>query len=186
MFIVRLVQSWIVQFAAPVDSLGIGQLMLLASALGIYLVGLAVYRLFFSPLSRIPGTALSKLTVAKLNFDMLTGRAGRVAHADYYKHGDIYTLAPNFVVLNNPTDCRSVLSSHRFVKSPIYNIFALVDDCLFTTSLPELANARRKQIGPAFTHAHLAEMEPVILECGAKAIKRKWDTLIDQAGGTVE
>ncbi|KAJ2392343.1 hypothetical protein GGI05_002697, partial [Coemansia sp. RSA 2603] len=186
MFIVNLVQSWLTPFTALIDSLGIARTTLMASALSIYLAGLATYRLFLSPLSRIPGTTLSKLTVAKLRFDALTGRMGQASHADYYQHGDIYTLAPNIVVVSDPADCRTILSSHRFAKSLMYEAFALIEETMFTTRSPDLVHVRRRQVGPAFTYARLAEMETVILDCGVREIRRKWDALVGQAGGEAE
>ncbi|KAJ1720335.1 hypothetical protein LPJ53_005029 [Coemansia erecta] len=187
MIIVRLVQGSIAQITALIDSFGIPRATLLLGALGLYIAGLSAYRLFFSPLSRIPGATLSKLTVLKLRFDALTGRMGHAAHSDYYKHGDIYTLAPNIVVLSNPSDCRTVLSTHRFAKSHMYEAFALIDDTIFTTRSPDLVHTRRKQVGPAFTHGYLAEMEPVIIECGISAIRQKWDQMISRSDrGAVE
>ncbi|KAJ2777711.1 hypothetical protein GGI15_004417 [Coemansia interrupta] len=183
--IAHLVQGCIAQIAALVDASGIPRTTILAGALILYLSGLSFSRLFLSPLSRIPGSPLSKLTVFKLRLDALTGRMGRAAHADYYKYGDIYTLAPNIVVLSNPTDCRTILSTHRFAKSHMYEAFALIDDTMFTTRSVELVHVRRKQVGPAFTHGYLAEMEPTIVECGIEAIRSKWDKMIQEAGGVV-
>ncbi|KAJ2882919.1 hypothetical protein IWW38_005603, partial [Coemansia aciculifera] len=112
---------------------------------------------------------------------MLSGRLSEVSEADYYKFGDIFMMAPGIVILSNPADCRAVLGTHRFVKSEIYKAFALIDETMFTTHSADLTHVRRRQVGPAFTHGYLNEMEPIILECGIHAIKAKWDKAIAES-----
>ncbi|KAJ1643649.1 hypothetical protein LPJ64_004601 [Coemansia asiatica] len=133
------------------------------------------------PNSRIPGSSLSKITRTKLRIDSLFGRGGQVSIDDYYRYGDIYTTGPNSVVICNPSDCRSVLGTHRFAKTSSYKAFALVEENIFTTRSPELVHTRRKQVGPAFTHGHLNEMEPMIMEFGIHAIRQKWDQALSQS-----
>ncbi|KAJ2880695.1 hypothetical protein FB639_002777 [Coemansia asiatica] len=116
-----------------------------------------------------------------LRIDSLFGRGGQVSIDDYYRYGDIYTTGPNSVVICNPSDCRSVLGTHRFAKTSSYKAFALVEENIFTTRSPELVHTRRKQVGPAFTHGHLNEMEPMIMEFGIHAIRQKWDQALSQS-----
>ncbi|KAJ2466371.1 hypothetical protein GGI02_004390, partial [Coemansia sp. RSA 2322] len=153
-----------------------------AALAGILSAGYTIYCLYFSPLSKIPGSRMSKLTLSKMKLEALFGRLGDVSEEEYYKYGDIYTIGPNAVVISNPSDCRAVLGTHRFIKSEVYQRFALIDDTMFTTQSPELTHVRRRQVGPAFTHGYLSEMEPLILECGIQAIKEKWDAEIDRSG----
>ncbi|KAI9500072.1 cytochrome P450 [Coemansia spiralis] len=160
---------------------------LLLAALAICFIGRTIYLLYFAPLSKLPGSALAKLTMLPIKLDALLGRLGDACERDYYKYGDIYVVGPNAVVLNNPVDCRTVLGTHRFIKSSMYKEFALIDDTMFTTQSAELTHVRRRQVGPAFTYGYLNEMEPTILDCGIHAIKRKWDGMLLQKGeATVE
>ncbi|KAJ2755606.1 hypothetical protein GGI19_001529, partial [Coemansia pectinata] len=66
----------------------------------------------------------------------------------------------------------------------MYKAFALIDETMFTTHSADLTHVRRRQVGPAFTHGYLNEMEPIILECGIRAIKAKWDKEIAQSTTT--
>ncbi|KAI9480192.1 cytochrome P450 [Coemansia mojavensis] len=134
-----------------------------------------VYGLFFSPLRQLPGSQLSKLSMIGVKIDAALGNLGERTENDYYKYGDIYRIGPKSVVISNPSDVRRVLGTHRFRKSRIYQNFAVVDDTTFSTLSAELTHTRRKQVGPAFTHGHLAAMEPTILECGIKSIMERWD-----------
>lgn len=156
---------------------------LLISAAGIYAVGVSVHRLFFAPLSKLPGTTLSKLNAAGVHLSTVLGKSGDEAEEDYFQYGDIYRVGPKAVVICNPADCRKVLATHRFKKSLLYQNFALVDDDMFTTQSAELAQTRRKQIGPVFTQSYIANMEPTIIENGIKSIKRKWDGLLEKSEG---
>ncbi|KAJ1669114.1 hypothetical protein GGF38_002501, partial [Coemansia sp. RSA 25] len=140
-----------------------------------------VYSLFFSPYRHIPGRLLFRLSPLPLRFTMFFGRLYEVSEADYYAFGDIFMMAPRIVVLSNPADCRTVLSTHRFIKSDMYKAFALIDETMFTTHSADLTHVRRRQVGPAFTHGYLNEMEPTILECGIHAIKAKWDKAIAES-----
>ncbi|KAJ2335600.1 hypothetical protein GGI00_001278 [Coemansia sp. RSA 2681] len=112
---------------------------------------------------------------------ILTGTWSDVALEDYFRYGDIYRAGPNVVIINNPADCRAVLATHRFAKSDMYKAFALVEESMFSTHSATLSDMRRRQIGPAFTHASLNAMEPTILECGIHAVKAKWDKAIAES-----
>ncbi|KAJ2484541.1 hypothetical protein IWW37_006138, partial [Coemansia sp. RSA 2050] len=144
-------------------------------------VGYIFYSLYLSPYSRIPGRLLYRLSSIPSRLVMLFGQLPEVSEADYYHFGDIFMMSPNVVILSNPADCRAVLSTHRFIKSDMYKAFALIDETMFTTHSADLTHVRRRQVGPAFTHGYLNEMEPIILECGIHAIKAKWDKEITQS-----
>lgn len=150
-------------------------------AFGIYLICLSIYRLFFAPLSRLPGSFWSKLNMLEARLNIISGNAGDRAHQNYYQYGDVYRVGPNMANICNPADCRAVLATHRFKKSEFYQMFALIDDTMFTTQSAELAHLRRKQVGPAFTHGYMTNMEPTIIENGIQSIKRKWDGLLKES-----
>ncbi|KAJ2558366.1 hypothetical protein GGH95_005036, partial [Coemansia sp. RSA 1836] len=155
--------------------------LLTAGALTAISIVYIVYYLYFAPLSKIPGSTLSKFTQAKMGHAILTGTWSDVALEDYFRYGDIYRAGPNVVIINNPADCRAVLATHRFAKSDMYKAFALVEESMFSTHSATLSDMRRRQIGPAFTHASLNAMEPTILECGIHAVKAKWDKAIAES-----
>ncbi|KAJ2557734.1 hypothetical protein EV175_001163 [Coemansia sp. RSA 1933] len=168
--------TWLSDTMAQTDHLGIK--ILTASAV-VYVAGRIIYLLNYAPLSKIPGSRMGKLTMVKANLTTLFGWLGDTCESEYYEYGDIYVVGPKAVVISNPSDCKTVLGSHRFIKAGMYRHFALIEHTMFTTQSPELSRVRRRQIGPAFTHGYLNDMEPTILDCGIRAIKQKWDELID-------
>ncbi|KAJ2743636.1 hypothetical protein GGI20_003608, partial [Coemansia sp. BCRC 34301] len=56
--------------------------------------------------------------------------------------------------------------------------FALIEDNIYTTQSPELANLRRRQLRHTFTHTYLEPMEPIVLERGVAGLMRRWDRLL--------
>ncbi|KAJ2517947.1 hypothetical protein H4217_003630 [Coemansia sp. RSA 1939] len=144
----------------------------------LYVAGRVIYLLNYAPLSKIPGSRICKITMLKAHLNTLFGWLGDTCEDEYYQYGDIYVVGPNAVVISNPSDCKTVLSTHRFIKSGMYRHFALIDDVMFTTQSPELIRARRRQLGPAFKQGYLNEMEPTILEYGIHSIRRKWDKIL--------
>ncbi|KAJ2389022.1 hypothetical protein GGI23_005925 [Coemansia sp. RSA 2559] len=171
--------AWATETMAQTEYLGT---KLFAAAIVLYATGRILYLLNYAPLSKIPGSRIGKLTMLKADLTTLFGWLGDTCESEYYKYGDIYVVGPNAVVISNPSDCKTVLGSHRFIKAGMYRHFALIEHTMFTTQSPELSRVRRRQVGPAFTHGYLNDMEPTILDCGIRAIKRKWDDLIDAAG----
>ncbi|KAJ2557735.1 hypothetical protein EV175_001164 [Coemansia sp. RSA 1933] len=154
---------------------------ILVASIILYLVGYVIYWLNFAPLSKIPGSRISKLTNAKSKFNALFGRLGDTCEDEYYKYGDIYVVGPRTVVISNPADCKTVFGSHQFIKAGTYRHFAFIADVMFTTQSAELSHVRRRQVGPAFTHGYLNGMEPTILECGIHSIRKKWDECLSQS-----
>ncbi|KAI8321113.1 putative cytochrome P450 monooxygenase [Martensiomyces pterosporus] len=157
----------------------------IAVALGAtYLLGAVSYAVFLSPLRNIPGSLIRRLTLLKYYMDVVRGIEAEKTESNYRRYGDIYLLGPNHVAICNPADCqcKRVLGTHNFKKSDIYQAFAIVGDSIFTTQSADVSSARRRLLGPAFTHGYLSRMEPTILECGIVSLKRKWDKMLSEPG----
>ncbi|KAJ2692537.1 hypothetical protein H4218_006330 [Coemansia sp. IMI 209128] len=174
----------VIDFLQQLEPLHIAQLVVAVA--GALSLSYAFYGVYLSPYSRIPGRLLYRLSSIPSRLVMLLGQLPEVSEDDYYKFGDVFMMSPDVVILSNPADCRTVLSTHRFIKSDMYKAFALIDETMFTTHSADLTHVRRRQVGPAFTHGYLNEMEPIILECGIHALRAKWDKeLAQSAGGSV-
>ncbi|KAJ1955727.1 hypothetical protein GGI12_005489, partial [Dipsacomyces acuminosporus] len=161
-----------------------GYANLLATLVAIKLAQKIAYALFFSPLRNVPGPFFARLTSKRAGVLAAAGKMGQMAEEEYEKYGDIYVYQPNAVSICNPRDIRAVLGSQTFRKTDFYKAIDLLDiENTASTTNPELANLRRRQLGPYFTHGYLANMEDLLINHGAVAIKKKWDSLIEQNGG---
>ncbi|KAJ1955917.1 hypothetical protein GGI12_005447, partial [Dipsacomyces acuminosporus] len=156
-----------------------GHAKALATGLSAYAAYRLIHALFLSPLRRIPGPLLARLTNKRAEAYGFNGRQAHKALEEYEKYGDIYIYQPNAISISNPADVRKVLSSHAFQKPSIYEAH---DYLGYQTTLsardPQFASMRRRQIGPYFTNTYLAKIESTILEHGIVSIKEKWDGLL--------
>ncbi|KAF7133597.1 hypothetical protein CNMCM5793_004726 [Aspergillus hiratsukae] len=123
-------------------------------------IGALTYRLidayFLSPLCSIPGFLLARLTAKRANVDAFSGKVTQTVDKDVARN----SARPFFDIFNDG-------------NTP--NIVSLRE--------PELANRRRRQLGPFFNYAYLGRAEPLILQHGYQAIRTKWDALIAANGG---
>ncbi|KAI7831906.1 cytochrome P450 [Kickxella alabastrina] len=157
---------------------------------GVYILFVAaifvVYRLvvakWVSPLRHIPGPLLARMTGKRLEVYTVIGKMACIGRKDYEAYGDIYVCAPNAVSITNPADIRMLLNNPLVPKAPYYRIlrFTGIDNTVSTQDM-ELANSRRRQMGPYFNPTYLAKMEQTIMQRGILSIKHKWDQLIERS-----
>jgi cytochrome P450 len=152
---------------------------ILLAVLASRLCYLLIHALFLSPLRHIPAPFMARVTSKRPLWHLLTGKAETAARKDYSTYGDIYLCKPNTVYLCDPHDACTVLSSHAFRKTDMYRVFeyeGIPNVSTFTD--PAEAQRRRRQLHPFFNNAYLAQMEPVMLQYGIKALKARWDALL--------
>ncbi|ORX71323.1 cytochrome P450 4F12 [Linderina pennispora] len=150
-----------------------------------FFIGYVTYAFFLSFGSQFRGPLIARFGIVRDLVVFASGTFADVCEDDYYRYGDIYHIGANRIALSNVSDCRRVLASHDFRKPRFrYQAFDTIGPNMLSNTVPEISNIRRRQIGPMFRHGYLAEMEPAIKECSIKALKAKWDRLIDDSGGT--
>lgn len=178
--------------ASSIDGLGLlahshstlrefGYLRVITTIFGLWITWRLTYAILLSPLRRIRGPFIARLTPFRALYARAPGRVIKAALADYNTYGDIYVSKPNTISISHPEDVRTVLRSHQ--KIDVYH--GLNDPVmanLVTFSEPSLASRRRRQINPYFNHSYLTKMEPLILRHGIQALKNKWDRLIESNG----
>ncbi|KAJ1958157.1 hypothetical protein EC988_000465, partial [Linderina pennispora] len=152
----------------------------LSSAVAAYAASQVIYRLFISPLRKIPGPWLARLSRLPYYYTMGTGSTSAKGRSDYHQYGDIYVMAPDMVSVSHPDDCKRIMSSYEFRKADFYQSMAIIDDTILSTLSPELNRMRRRQFGPMFTPSYLAGMEKIIMECGIRALKQRWSQRLGQ------
>ncbi|KAJ1932774.1 hypothetical protein FBU59_006253, partial [Linderina macrospora] len=170
----------LVQALSLTKSIGHGRIA--AGAVAGYVSWKIIYAMYLSPLRNIPGPLLARLTGLRSEYIAFVGKTGDYAGSEYEKYGDIYIHGPNAVSVSNPSDCRTVLGSHAFVKSDFYkSIDILGVHNIFSTRDPLFNQMRRRQVGPSFNAGYLAKMESKITQHGALALKSKWEDVIAKA-----
>ncbi|KAG9249486.1 cytochrome P450 [Emericellopsis atlantica] len=143
-----------------------------------------IHALFLSPLRKVPGPLLARLTAKRGDLDNFSGKVAQTAERDADKYGPVYVYKPNAVCVSHPDDVRTILGSQDFRKAPFFDIF---DDGgtknIVSQRDPALASRRRRQIGPYLNFSYLHKMEDVIQRHGYLAIQAKWERMIDENSG---
>jgi helvolic acid biosynthesis cytochrome P450 monooxygenase len=161
-----------------------GAVLIAATSFLALLTSRLVYAVYFSPLRKIPGPFFARITSKRGDVDNFSGKVAQTAEKDAARFGQVYVYKPNAVCISNPEDIRLILGSQDFHKANFFDIF---DDGgtknIVSQRDPTLASRRRRQIGPYLNYGYLNKMEPVIQRHGYKAIRNKWEQLIDANRG---
>ncbi|KAJ2512852.1 hypothetical protein H4217_006660 [Coemansia sp. RSA 1939] len=141
-----------------------------------------VYAFYLSPLRKLPGPLLGKLTSLRIELRIARGLITYTGREDSAKYGDLYMCMPNAVAVSHPDDIRTVLGNSAVKKAPYYRIvrFTGVETSL-TLQDNKDAGVRHRQIVPYFQPRHLSKMQETIMDQGIHSIMRKWDGLLDQS-----
>ena len=152
--------------------------------LAILTTGRLLHAFFLSPLRRIPGPLLARLTSKRGDLDNFSGKVCQTAERDGERYGEVYVYKPNAVCISHPDDVRAVLGSTEFRKASFFDIFDDGDTKNIVSQRdPALAGRRRRQIGPYLNFQYLHRMEHVIQRHGYEAIRGKWERLLEENEG---
>ena len=107
-----------------------------------YLAGVLIYRLFFAPLSKIPGPKLTAATSLWVMYHEFKG--DRTVEIDrlHSKYGPVVRVSPTEVSFNNYDGLREIYGiKSTFSKSSFYDLFVYYNERNTFTSLDK-ANVR--------------------------------------------
>ncbi|CCM00466.1 uncharacterized protein FIBRA_02499 [Fibroporia radiculosa] len=174
-------------------------LLLALSTLFVYLAASAVHRLFFSPLSALPGPWYAAVSDLWLTTHVVRLQQCRTVQALFDRYGPVVRVGPNKVVFCDATAMKSVYCVHKFDKSSYYkslltsaivlpsSLFITHNDRFFCrnnndhamTTLPNAQHAvRRKAYAPHYTPSNLALFQPELHDYTLKLV----DTLFIASG----
>lgn len=132
----------------------------------LYLLGLAVYRLYFSPISKIPGPKLAALTLwYEFYYDVVkqgryTWRIGEM----HEKYGPIVRINPYEVHINDPDYYNEIYtgpSKRREKWAWSANMFG-TSSSFFSAISHDLHRRRRAPFNPFFSRASVQKLEYMI------------------------
>lgn len=157
----------------------IGAFRIILLSILVFFIYRLAFELFFSPLRKIPGSLLARLSAKHSIIRRVFGNGPKAVQADYETYGDIYVHRPNGVSISNPQDIKKILTSQDFHKTEIYKMLDILGHpSIFTVRDPAHAALRRRQLGPYLNHGFLGRMEPLIIQYSIGAIEHKWDTAL--------
>ncbi len=100
-----------------------------AGLIGLPLLCLAIYRLWLSPLARLPGSTLCALTRLPLMYHEFTAQRRMFIHALHLKYGPIVRVAPDEVSFATREAVKEVYATggSGYDKSDFYQLFSNFD-----------------------------------------------------------
>ncbi|KAJ1799914.1 hypothetical protein LPJ59_001486, partial [Coemansia sp. RSA 2399] len=155
-------------------------------SLFLLLLALVAYRFIYafclSPLRKLPGPLLGKLTSLHIELQIARGLITKTGREDMVKYGDLYMCMPNAVAINHPDDIRTVLGNSAVKKAHYYTAvkFTGIESTLTMLDNKD-AGVRHRQMLPYFQNRHLIKMQDIIMDQGIHSIKRKWDRLLEKS-----
>ncbi|KAL1761574.1 cytochrome P450 [Schizophyllum commune] len=130
----------------------------------VYTLLICVRRLFFHPLSRVPGPLLAALTDYYVTYYDIVKDGATVDQLGelHARYGSVVRIGPNTLHFNNPDAYHRIYTrGTSFLKDPaLYSAFP--DGSSFGSIDPVQAKVRRDAISPLFSRRAIAKLEPFI------------------------
>ncbi|KAI9051880.1 hypothetical protein LZ554_004136 [Drepanopeziza brunnea f. sp. 'monogermtubi'] len=148
-------------------------------AVGIYLLGGAVYRLYLSPLSKFPGPKLAALTLwYEFYFDVVkTGRYMAQIKKMHDAYGPIVRISPYELHVNDPNFYEELYAAggkKRDKYAWATRMFGQSEGSLGTVD-HDLHRMRRAAISPFFSKSNVRKLEPIIHSNISKLMGRMYE-----------
>ncbi|KAF9443296.1 cytochrome P450 [Macrolepiota fuliginosa MF-IS2] len=137
----------------------------LAAAVFTYILIRAIYNLFFSPLSAIPGPWYAAVSNLWLNIHVIRLRQCKTIQELFEAYGPVVRVGPNKIVFRDISTMRTVYSLHKFDKSTYYKSLLTNDNDHAMTTLNHAHHIiRRRGYAPHYTPANVAKFQPEMHE----------------------
>ncbi|GJE87236.1 cytochrome P450 [Phanerochaete sordida] len=134
-----------------------------------YIVSLAFYRLFLSPLASIPGPWYAAVSDLWITTHVVRMQQCRTVQHLFDTYGPIVRIGPNKVAFRDFGTMRSVYMVHKFDKSAYYKSLLTNNNDHAMTTLPHAEHAiRKKTYAPHYTPTNLSLFQPELHDFALK------------------
>lgn len=128
-------------------------------------IGQALYNVFLSPIRRIPGPLIAKITPYWLVFVDLAGHRTTTLHELHRKYGPSLRVGPNEVSYSNVEVIKEIYGQQtEYMKAPVYDSMTVPPGGIFSFRNKKEHSQRRRLLSHAFSQANLFDTEPLIRE----------------------
>lgn len=127
-----------------------------------YVAGIAIDRLFLSPLSKVPGPKIAALTKWWIIYHEFNGDRTTTIHTLHQKYGSVVRVSPNEVSFTSPEGVKAIYGAgSTFPKSHFYDLFQYYGERnMFTTLTKNEHGNRKKMITDRYSKSFV--MQPAI------------------------
>ncbi|KAG6888517.1 hypothetical protein C0995_007760 [Termitomyces sp. Mi166 len=159
-------------FSLSVALLSHNLVIVVASSALLAILIRAIYNLFLSPLSAIPGPWYAAVSDFWITTHALRLQQCKIIHELFEKYGPVVRIGPKKVVFRDLSTMRTVYSIHKFDKSPYYKGLLTNDNDHAMTTLEHAAHSmRRKGYAPHYTPSNIAQFQPEMHEATLELVK---------------
>ncbi|KIX94537.1 uncharacterized protein Z520_09583 [Fonsecaea multimorphosa CBS 102226] len=121
------------------------------------------YALLFSPLGKIPGPFLARLTPLWLRYIDMTGNRTTTLHKLHQKYGSTILVGPNEISVNDVLNVKELYGQQtEYMKAPFYESMSMRPHGIFSLRDKVAHAQRRKLLSHAFSQSNVLESEPLI------------------------
>ncbi|KAH6666679.1 cytochrome P450 [Halenospora varia] len=142
----------------------------------IFWVARAIYRIYFHPLSRYPGSVVAAVSKPWYEWYQNFHRPGLLIFEIerlHTLHGPIIRIAPNELHISDPSIYLDItkVGSH-FIKDPTFYKFMALPSTVIGEIDPSKHHIRRLVLSPAFSPSRILALSPMILQKTNQLLKR--------------
>ncbi|KAL7269963.1 hypothetical protein RUND412_007341 [Rhizina undulata] len=135
---------------------------------GLWLLGVIIYRLHFHPLSKYPGPFLAKITSLHAFYHAYHGDRHLVTYEAHRKYGPYVRISPNMVTVNTKEGLKEIYGVNKNVQKAYFYTAAIGHASNYATSTSTAIDKnehsrKRKVIAHAFTDSALRSMEQYVV-----------------------
>ncbi|KAJ2981767.1 hypothetical protein NQ176_g1826 [Zarea fungicola] len=124
-----------------------------------------------SPLRKIPGPVVARISGLWLIYQDLQGRRSNVIHRLHLKYGPVVRIGPRQVSFSSAEAVRDIYGArNKLIKAPAYEAFGRQSS--FTIRDRDAHRQRQKQIAHVFSPSAVAAVEPLVEEQVAQLVSQ--------------
>lgn len=151
-----------------------GPLGLVVSSFVLFLFSVAIYRIYFHPLSHIPGPLIAKITSLWLMSKTYVGVEASTLQRLHRKYGPVMRISPNEVDIADGAVLQDIyVDKGGFLKAPYYANFDIDGhSTIFSALDPNHRSRRAKAVLPLFATAQIRAGSDKLIDCVDRMIER--------------
>ncbi|KAJ4361588.1 hypothetical protein N0V95_001749 [Ascochyta clinopodiicola] len=145
-----------------------------AACIILLILARTLYRVYFHPLSQIPGPIFSSASSLWLHYHAYIGDEASSIHRLHLQYGPYVRVAPNEIDISDADAIQPIyVAKGGFPKAPCYANFDIDGHkTIFSTTSHDYRAVRAKAVVPLFSTKCLRENKDAILGCVDRMVKR--------------
>lgn len=162
--------------------------MKLCLAFTVRSIGVAIYNVYFHPLSKFPGPILATATSIPFAYRVFNGRSVDWLQYLHERYGKVVRVRPNELSYADPAAWHDIFLSRPLLPKPSFKVIdtpGLIPNMNEVVSHTE-HNRLRKLLAPGFSDRALREQEYIVQKYTTLLVKRFQEAVMDTGNGSAD